>query len=240
MANICKNIITVIGLRESPEAFAKALAKVVFGIDLDNLDPNQWGENSTVEAKDWYGSLVEEYRREGAYAARYCIPYPQKPLEKCGVTLPRYYVETKWKSPFDEIRKASEMFPQLVFHVDWLLLQDGPKGEYVMRGGEAVEGIQRGGSRYLFDPLLHPSLSLLSAHMPFTLAQHGAQRVGDAIGIIEQLRGILDDKRFVESPYQDYRDMAKLGKTRETLDSMLDQMKDAAKTLDFQGVLITD
>ena len=41
MANVCKNKITVIGLKEPADAFVKALSRATFGIDLDNLEAEQ-------------------------------------------------------------------------------------------------------------------------------------------------------------------------------------------------------
>ncbi len=38
MANICKSTLTIIGLTEAPEKFAKAASKIMFGIDLDDMD----------------------------------------------------------------------------------------------------------------------------------------------------------------------------------------------------------
>jgi hypothetical protein len=51
MANVCETRITVIGLKEAAEIFVKALSKTMFGIDLDNLEPKQWGEKNSVMAK---------------------------------------------------------------------------------------------------------------------------------------------------------------------------------------------
>jgi len=241
MANICKNTLTVIGVQEAPETFVKTLSKSMFGIDLDNLDPKKWGEGENVDGNTWYSTLTDEYRREGVYAARYCILYPEEPYNRLGITAPRFYVETKWATPMEEVAKASKAFPELTFHVNWWRMQDGPVGEYVMKGGRVLESIERNGSWYLFDfPVLYPSISLLSAHMPHTLPQQAALRVEDATQIIDGLRGILDDSRFIGSPYQACRDRAKLGQTRQTIDGLLAQMKVAAKQLDFEGVFIDD
>lgn len=63
-------------------------------------------------------------------------------------------------------------------------------------------------------------------------------RIEDAINIIEGLRGILEDSRFKESPYQPYRDRAKVGQTRKILDNLVVQLRDAVKQLAFEGVFI--
>ena len=184
---------------------------------------------------------MDEYRREGVRAARYGILYPKEPYSRLGVTAPRFYCETKWEPPIAEVSKASKAFGQMTFHLAWWLTQDGPTGELVIRNGEILESIRRRGSWYLFDwPILYPTISLLPAHMPLTLAQRGALRVEDAIHIIENLRGILDDKSFTESPCQPYRDPQKIEQTRQVLNGLLDQMQNAAKQLTFDGVFIND
>jgi hypothetical protein len=50
VANICKSTLTMIGLTEAPETFAKAASKIMFGIDLDDMDPKQWGEDLDGES----------------------------------------------------------------------------------------------------------------------------------------------------------------------------------------------
>ena len=241
MANTCKNTITVIGPKEAPESFVKALAKAMFGIDLDAMDPAMWGEDPNIDGKNGYSRLVDEYRREGAHAARYGILYPKEAYSRLGVTAPRYYLETKWEPPITEVSKASKAFGQMTFHLAWWLMQDGPTGELVIRNGEILESIRRRGSWYLFDwPILYPAISLLPAHMNYSLAQYGALRFENAIQIIEDLRQVLNDKSFTDSPCQPYRDSKRVEQTRQALDGLLEQMQDAAKQLTFDGVFIND
>jgi hypothetical protein len=201
MSNICTNTITAIGVQEEPTALVKALSKVMFEIDLDNPNLDWWGlKDKGIDPKSWYKTLTDEYRNEGSYAARFAILYVKEPYSKLGVTAPRFYVETKVAPPFKQIVKASQVFPELTFHVDWWISQEGPTGEFVARSGRIVEEIQRKGSWRLFDSsLLYPRISLLPAHLPYTLAQHGALRLADAIHVIEELRQILDEKKFTES-----------------------------------------
>ena len=108
MGNICRNTITVAGLKESTDTFLKAFSKVMFSIDLDVLDPSRWG--ASEDAKGWYSKLVEEYREEGPREVRYCILYPQPPFSKLGIVAPRFYVETKWEPPINALVTASEQF----------------------------------------------------------------------------------------------------------------------------------
>src|ERR1700745_1520974 len=115
MANVCETTITVVGLNDPAETFVKVLSKATFGVDLDNLNPKQWGENENVDRKGWYSKLVDEYRQQGS-SARYCILYPREPYNKLGVTAPRFYVETKWGTPVTQIREASKSFAELIFH----------------------------------------------------------------------------------------------------------------------------
>ena len=94
MANVCKTTITVVGLNDAAEIFVKVLSKAMFGVDLDNLIPKQWGEDDSVDGKNRYATLVNEYRQRRS-AARYCILYPYEPYQKLGVWAPRFYVETR-------------------------------------------------------------------------------------------------------------------------------------------------
>lgn len=244
MANTCKNTITIIGLQETPETFVKALSKAMFGIDLDAMDPKIWGDDERIDGKTWYNILTNEFRREGGHAARYGILYPKEPYSRLGITAPRYYLETKWKPPIDEILKASRAFPELTFHLDWWVLQDGPVGEFVMRHGDIVESIQRHGSWYLFDwDVRYPLLSLLPAHLPYTLAQRGALRVEDAIQTIERLRRVLADDRFENSPHTPFsecRDTEKTERLQAGLAALHDSLVDQAKRLDFKGVFLEE
>lgn len=241
MANRCKNTITVIGMKDAPESFAKALSKVMFGIDLDDMNPKMWGEDESVNGKTWYTILTDEYRREGVAVARYGILYPEEPYHRLGVIAPRYYVETKSDPPFDELRSASQVFPELTFHVAWGVLQDGPVGQIVVKDNQILEKIQREGSWYLFDwSILYPTVSLLRAHLPHTLAQLGTLRVEDTLDVLTELRRILDDHRFIKSPCHAHRDPQKLEQTRNKLGGLLEQVKDAAKELTFTGVFIND
>jgi len=241
MANRCKNTITIIGLQEAPESFVKPLSKAMFEIDLDAMDPAMWGEDSRIDGKSWYGALVDEYRQEGAYAAKYGVLYPKEPYERLGVTAPRFYVETKWRPPVDEILSASKAFPELTIHIAWWVLQDGPTGELVVRNGKLLESIKRMGSWYLFDwHVIYPTVSLLPAHLPYTLAQYGALRVEDGIDTIRELRRILDENRFTGSPCQAHRDQEKVEQTRQVLNGLLDHFQNAAKKLTFDGVFINN
>lgn len=241
MANICKNEITMIGLKEPPELFVNPLSKAMFGIDLDNMDPKRWGEDPNTDGKTWYRTLLDEFQREGVYAARYDILYPNTPYDRLGINAPRYYLETKYKPPVDAISNASKTFPEMAFHVDWWLLQDGPSGEFVVKNGKIVELLERRASGYLFDwHVLYPTVTLLHAHLPYTLAQRGALRVEDAINTIRELRRILEDSKFTGSPCQAYRDQEKVEQTRQMLDGLLEQMQSAAKQLTFEGVFIND
>jgi hypothetical protein len=122
--------------------------------------------------------------------------------------------------------------------------QDGPSGETVIRNGEVIDEIRRPASWYLFDhALLYPSISLLPAHLPYTLAQRGALRVEDAIHIIGDLRNILEDNRFKNSPHRpfsDCRNKEKTEKLRAGLAALHESLVDQAKTIDFSGVFLEE
>jgi hypothetical protein len=243
VANVCETTIAVVGLKEAPETFVKAFAKAVFALDLDNLEPKKWGEDDSLDGKTWYGSLVNEYSKH-RYAARYCILYPHKPYNRLGVTVPRFFCATKWKPPVEEIREASKVFPDLKFHLEWWIEQDGPSGELVIRNGDDIDEMFRPASWYLFDQaLLYPTVSLLPAHMPYTLAQRAALRVDDAIQTIEGLQQILDDDRFRKSqsrPFSDCRSKEKTEKLRLGLAALHESLVAQAKQLDFAGVFLEE
>ena len=238
MANVCETTITVIGLNEAAETFVKSLSKAMFGIDLDNLESKQWGEDDHIDGKTWYASLVADYRQQPS-SARYCILYPHEPYKRFGVTAPRFYVENKWGPPVKEIREASKTFPELTFHLGWWVEQDGPSGELVIQNGGDIDEIVRPASWYLFDSaVLYPRISLLTAHLPYTLAQRASLRVQDAIQTINDLAEILNENRFTKSPYASERDPVALEETRRTLQDLLGYMKTSAERLSFEGVFL--
>jgi len=295
MANICENTIAVVGLKKPAGEFVKDLSKVMFDIDLDNMDLAKWGHYQCEEGKLYYilrgvdlatgekevvrqeinaskldTSKCEDgkyYRlvRDGSQATGASVQrvkevnpqtwykeilaqkypplgvlVPHTPFVRCGVTVPRFYVEKKWRSVYEEVKEASEAFPDLLFHVHYWIEQDGPSGEFVLRGGKLLRKSESGASWYLFDQLKYPSVNLLPVYMGLTLAQHGASRVQDAMETVEQLRAILDDPRFVDSPFHEYRNGRNLSLTKRTLDELLARMQQGAKELSFDGVFLEE
>ena len=241
MANVCRNNITVAGLKESPDSFVKAFSKTMFSIDLDDLDPSRWGPSE--DAKGWYSKLVEEYREKGPRAARYCILYPRAPFSKLGVVALQFYVETKWRPPINALVTASEQFSELTFDMDWIILEDGPRGEVVVRNGRIVEQCHRLGSWYLFDDLIYPRANLLPAHLPFTLAQRAVLRLGDVIDAVRGLKEVLENDRFIDSPQRPFsasRNQQKTAKVHAGLTALLDSMRLQIGNLDFNGVLLDE
>jgi sugar phosphate isomerase/epimerase len=113
-----------------------------------------------------------------------------------------------------------------------------------MKNGEVIDEICRPASWYLFDhTLLYPSIGLVAAHLPYSLAQRGAMRIDDAMQIIKDLLGILDDDRFKNSPhtpFSDCRNREKTEKLRAGLAALQDSMVDQAKQLDFTDVFLED
>ncbi len=260
MAIACESIISVVGLKEPPETFVKALSKSMFGIDLDDMEVENWGcergddgkfyditlrvdhrtrtttsVRKEADPKTWYAELLND--RE----IRLCVLYPREPFVKCGVSVPRFYVLTKWPPPYEQMKNASEAFPDLLFHVRWFIEQDGPSGEFVLKGGKRLEETVSGASWYLlFDNLNYPSMSLLPKYMPLTLAQRGAAAVDDAIELVKRLHCVIHSPRFAESRYQPFRDQRKFEETREALDTLLAYMQIAANSLTFEGVFLPD
>lgn len=187
-----------------------------------------------VNSETWYKEIL---------AQKYpplCVLIPHIPFVRSGVEVPRFYVDTKWRRAYAEVKKASTAFSDLLFHVHYWIEQDGPTGEFVLRDGELLRETESGESRYLFDDVKYPTVNLLPAYMGLTLAQNGASRVQDAIEAIDQLRAILNNPRFVDSPFHEYRDGRKLSVTRRTLDDLLTGMRQAAKDLTFDGVFLEE
>ena len=186
----------------------------------------------------WYQELVKKFDlRRGSYG-KLCVLYMLEPFVKCGVSAPRFYVETKSETPYDQLKKASKAFPDLLFHAEWWIEPDGPTGEYVLRGGRLREDTRSGASWYLFDKIEFPSMSLLPKYMDLTLAQRGAAAVDDAIELIKRLHFVVHHPGFTDSRYSPFRDQEKTEQTQATLDALLAHMEEAAKTLTFEGVLL--
>lgn len=238
MANICRNTIAVVGLKEPTDEFVKKLSKVMFDIDLDNTDPAKLGIEGGKLVDPETGKRESELGRLGWPLG---VLVPQTPYTKFGLTVPRFRVDWKWHPAAAEVRKASETFPDLLFHVDYFIEPDGPIGEFVVRDGRFLDQVEvRASWYYLFDQLRHPSINLLPRYMGLTLAQQGTSRFEDAIEVVKQLRGILDDPSFVNSPYHQYRNGRQLSATKEALDDVLTRMRDVARELSFEGVFLEE
>jgi hypothetical protein len=295
MGNICQNTIAVMGLKEPSEEFIKKLSKVMFDIDLDNMDLSRWGnytceggklyqiynvaEEKTgekkvvrrevnlgnvdtslchdgkqyshtwkrdpqtgdlresieeIDGRTWYAKIVSQQSPPLA------VLVPYSPFTKSGVSIPRFRVDIKWRPAYDEVKKASEVFPDMLFHVHYFIEQDGPTGQFVLRGGTLLDETKSGASWYLFDELKYSIVNLLPMYMDLTLAQRGAGRIDDAIEVIEGLRGILDDPRFIDSPFHEYRNAHNLWVTKKTLDDLLARMRQAVKDVSFDGVFLEE
>jgi len=196
--------------------------------------PDGWKQaRREVDPKTWHARLVEEQD------IHLCILYPRE-FVKCGVSVPRFYVETKWQPPYEQVKKASEAFPDLLFHAHYFLEQDGPSGEFVLKGGKLLEETGSGKSWYLFDEIKFPSMSLLPKYMPLTLAQRGQAAVETARDFVKRVHQVIHDNRFIESPYNEYRDPKKLTETTKAIDALLAHCEKAAKTLTFEGVFLSD
>jgi hypothetical protein len=189
-----------------------------------------------ISPETWYQKIIKE-AENSSYAPLYVLV--PKPFAKCGVSVPRFSVHTKWVPPYEQVMTASEAFPHLLFDARWFI-DDGPSGEFVLKGGKLLERTESEASWYLFDQLKYPSMSLLPKYMPLTLAQRGAAAVDDAIGLVKSLHYVIHDPRFAESRYQPLRDQRKFEETRQTLDALLAYMEEAAKSLTFEAVFLPD
>jgi hypothetical protein len=245
MANICVSRIAVVGLKEPPEDFVKKLSKVMFDIDLDNMDVTKWGlyrceggklydaDGEEIDGKTWYQKIVhDEY-------PPLCILVPDKPFITAGAAVQRFKVETKWKPPYDELKKASEIFSELTFSLSYFIEQDGPTGEIIIRGGKEIDFDQTAQSWYLFDEIQYPCLPLLPRYMDLTLAQRGQAAIETARDFVKRVHRVLHDGSFTESRYAPFRDEEKLAVATRVIDSLLAGCEEAAK-LTFKGVFLPD
>jgi hypothetical protein len=65
------------------------------------------------------------------------VLFVDEPYEKFGITVPSFYVGTKWHPAGEELTKASEAFPDLTFHISWDV--EGSVGEAVIKNGMVKE-----------------------------------------------------------------------------------------------------
>jgi hypothetical protein len=167
MANRCDNVITVVGLQEPPETFVEKLSKIMFEIDLDSLDPSVWGGESE-DPKGCYKSLSEQFR--SGFGAEYCLLFVDEPYEKFGITVPSFYVGTKWHPAGEELTRASEAFPDLTFHISWDV--EGSVGEAVIKNGMVKEKFKwEALDESPFDGTRRVMVDLLPAYLPYTLPE---------------------------------------------------------------------
>ena len=162
-----------------------------------------------------------------------------KPFVKCGVSLPRFYAETKSGPPREELKEVSKIYPDLLFHADYFVEPD-QSGELVVKGGHLLEQVESGEGWYLFDEIRFRRMSLLPKHMPWTLAQRGAAAVDDAIQLIKRLHRTVNAPAFVDARYSKLRDQRKADETQQTLEILLIYMEECAESLTFDGVFIAD
>jgi hypothetical protein len=219
----------------------------MFHIDLDNLDLRQWGnledENGLfwsangqeITSSTWYGDICRLDR-----CAPFCILTEDKTFTKCGVSVPRFGVATRWNPPIKQIIEASSTFPNLTFHLSWWLSNDCRFGECIILDGEMTEDSTiYSSSLGLFDELRFPPANFLPKYMPLTLAQRGAAALDDAITLIGRLHWILHhSERFATSRYHFYRNQEQLNKHKQIVDDLVSRMNEAAKLLTFEGVFL--
>jgi hypothetical protein len=109
----------------------------------------------------------------------------------------------------------------------------------VPNGDDIDELFRPASSWYLFDnKILYPRISPLPAHLPYTLAQRGVLRLDDAIQAVDDLIQVLDDRRFRNSPFAEYRDVKKAAAVREALTVLRFAMVETARNLNFEGVFL--
>ena len=156
----------------------------------------------------------------------------------------QFLFKTKWEPPVNALLTLSKRYPAAVFLLDYLCWGSDFRGQVVMQDGKVIESIRRTGYRgpaYLWSDITHPVVDLFGPYVaPKTLAQHAAERIQDAIGIINGLKETLEDERFTKSHYRALGNDRQVKKAIADLSAMLNMMIRYAGDISFEGVLVED
>jgi hypothetical protein len=154
----------------------------------------------------------------------------------------QFLFNTKWQPPVNALLTLSERQPAAVFLLDYLCWESDFRGQLVIQDGKVIESIRRtgyNGPAYLWSDITHPVVDLFGPYVaPKTLAQHAAERIQDAIGIINGLRETLEDERFTNSRYRALGNDSQLKKATADLSEMVNMMIRYAEAISFEGVLV--
>jgi hypothetical protein len=156
----------------------------------------------------------------------------------------QFLFKTKWQPPVNALLTLSKRHPAAVFLLDYLCWESDFRGQLVIQDGKVIESIRRTGyygSAYLWSDITHPVVDLFGPYVaPKTLAQHAAERIQDAIGIINGLKETLEDERFTNSRYRALGNDRQVNKAIADLSAMVNMMTRCAGDISFEGVLVED
>ena len=156
----------------------------------------------------------------------------------------QFLFKTKWQPPVNALLTLSKLQPAAAFLLDYLCWESGFRGQLVIQDGKVIESIRRTGyygPAYLWSDITHPVVDLFGPYVaPKTLAQHAAERIQDAIGIINGLKETLEDNRFTNSHYRALGNDCQVNKATADLSAMVNVMIRYAGDISFAGVLVED
>ncbi len=216
MGNEYEHNLTVIGLKETPNQFANALEKAVYG---DNSASIKVAAPVEVEG------LVRRLR-------------PQVEVE-----FPNFHFETATGPDLEAMAKLSEKTKGVWFLLKYSSWESGCRGQAVIRDGKVIEQIHRVGYHgpgYLFADVTHPLVDLSAAYAEPTLALKARRRLLDAVQIVRELKDILEDPRFANSQFRTLGDDSRVKQTHAGLTAMLTAMMGHAREISFEGVLVEE
>jgi hypothetical protein len=163
-------------------------------------------------------------------------------VETVGGPPTQFHFRTNWQPPVNALLTLSKSHSATVFLPDYLCWESGFRGQLVVRDGKVIESIRRtgyNGPAHLWSDITHPVVDLFGPYMaPKTLAQHAAERIQDAIGIVNGLKETLEDERFTNSRYRALGNDRHVKKAIANLSAMVNMMIRYAEAISFEGVLV--
>jgi hypothetical protein len=217
MANPVVNTVTVIGLPKGVEFTAE------FSAFLQEL----------AEKID---CVLEHQNPERAYRTI----MKHEPWRFRDVCLPRFRFDTQWEPDIAILQAASEKFPDLTFHLEWVELVNHYYGEVLIRAGEIWERQDNRDRGWLSEWqlwfLYDGATSLLTRALPLTLAQRAEYYLQENIGRVELLLNYLTSGTYQTSPYRKQANAQKERQAIQKLSSLLETMRETY--ISFDDVLL--
>lgn len=167
----------------------------------------------------------------------------------------KFQFVTNYRNGLDEVKKASQRYPSLIFHISSGRVDPDPYlfFEDIVQNGEVYEKLMRQTDGQLcLNSVLYPHISLWRAHLGLSEPEVMQEHIRQAAHIIEDITHILDTfKQLAEAAANDTlevdafprvlgvgRDWGKFNKTLATLNQLHGQITRVAEENDFKGVII--